>query len=76
MLTQPTGDCLAALNRAARDHTLLSVELRSGESFSDGVCEVFTECGADVVVFHARNCILVEDIVRCAPVAVHDDAVA
>lgn len=73
MSAEPATDCLAVLRRAARDHTPVSVELRSGERFEDGVCDVFEECGADIVVFHARNCVLVADIARCTPAALHAD---
>jgi len=73
MNAQPATDPLAVLYRAASDHALVTVELRSGELFNDGVCEVFSECGADLVVFHAHNCMFVADIARCSPVTMHGD---
>lgn len=77
MTAQPATESLAVLHRAASDHALVTVELRSGERFDDGVCEVFSECGADLVVFHAHNCVFVADIARCSPVTMHgEDAVA
>lgn len=77
MCAHPTSDPLAVLRRAASDRGLVTVELRSGERFSDGVRELFSECGVDLVVFHARNCVYLADIARCWPVAMHgEDAVA
>jgi len=73
MSTKPAADPLAVLHRAASDHALVTVQLRSGEQFNDGVCEVFSECGAELVVFHAHNCMFVADIARCSPVTMHDD---
>lgn len=73
MPSQPANSNLAVLHRAASDHALVAVQLRSGEQFSDGVCEVFSECGAELVVFHAHNCVYVADIARCSTLMMHDD---
>lgn len=58
---------LAAVTAAAREHHLVTVETRRGEQFTDGVCEVFLECGTHVVVFHGHNCVLLDDLMRCMP---------
>ena len=73
---QPQPDCLTVLAQAATNQALVAVEMRTGEAFADGVCEIFRACGAYLVVFHGHNCRLVEDITRCAPVPVHGDCMA
>ncbi len=73
---QPHTDCLTVLAHAAANKALVAVEMRTGEAFADGVCEVFRACGADLVVFHGHNCRLVEDIARCSPVTAHGDTAA
>lgn len=66
---------LAAVTAAAREHHLVTVETRRGERFTDGVCEVFPECGTHIVVFHGHNCVLLDDLTRCAPAPGQYDAV-
>ena len=62
-------EVLEVLTHAATSAQLVTVELRDGRHFSDGVCEVFSRCGTDFVIFHARNCVYVDDITHCQPVA-------
>jgi hypothetical protein len=50
------------------------VELRDGSRFIDGVCDVRRQCGEDIVVFHANNCVLGGDIVRVDRVDAFDEA--
>ena len=49
------------------------VELRDGSRFIDGVCDVRRQCGEDIVVFHANNCVLGGDIVRVDRIDVIDE---
>lgn len=69
-----SSDVLTTLNAAARTHGFVAVQTRLGEQFTDGVCEVFPECGTHVVVFHEHNCVLLDDVARCVPVAVAPEA--
>ena len=59
---------LEVLTHAATSGQLVTIELRDGRHFSDGVCDVFSSCGTDFVVFHGHNRMYVEDITRCQPV--------
>ncbi len=63
------------LAHAADETRMVAIELRDGQSFCDGVCEVFTACGAKYVIFHAHNCMNIDDITRCAPVPAGVEAI-
>lgn len=62
----PNSQVLDVLARAAHETEIVTVELRDGQSFRDGVREVFSACGANYVIFHAHNRMYVDDIMRCA----------
>ncbi len=72
MSTNP--EVLAVLVHAATGNELVAVELRDGQSFHDGVCEVYSAFGAQYVIFHAHNRIYVDDITHCEPIPAHADA--
>jgi hypothetical protein len=59
---------LEVLTHAATSGQLVTVELRDGRHFSDGVVDVFSSCGTDLVIFYGRNRMYVEDITRCQTV--------
>ena len=63
------------LTHAANETEIVSVQLRDGQRFRDGVLEVFSACGAKYVIFHAHNRMNVDDIVCCEPVPAALDAV-
>jgi hypothetical protein len=63
------------LARAADETEIVTVELRDGQRFRDGVCEVFSACGARYVIFHAHNRMNVDDITRCASAPAVVDAI-
>ncbi len=65
---------LAVLTRAAASNQIVAVELRDGQHFRDGVCEVFSGCGANFVIFYAHNRIVVDDITHCTVVAARSDS--
>jgi|JI9StandDraft_1071089.scaffolds.fasta_scaffold228858_2 hypothetical protein len=73
MKHQGREECREILRLAAETRALVVVELHTGERFLDGVCEVFSDCGASFVVFHGRNCHYVDDIMVCAPLARKED---
>jgi len=73
MKYQEREDCREILRLAAETRALVVVELHTGERFLDGVCEVFSDCGASLVVFHGHNCHYVDDILLCAPLARKED---
>jgi hypothetical protein len=62
-------EVLAVLTNAAASTQPVAVELRDGQRFRDGVCEVFLSCGADFVTFYAHNRMMVDDITRCEAIA-------
>ncbi len=64
-------DVLTVLTRAAASTQIVEVALRDGQHFRDGVCEVFSRCGAKFVIFHAHNRVVVDDITHVAAVVDH-----
>lgn len=62
-------EVLAVLTSAAASTQPVAVELRDGKRFRDGVCEVFSSCGADFVTFYAHNRMMVDDITHCEAIA-------
>lgn len=62
-------DVITMLEEAAAARRPLVIELRDGQHFCDGVCDVLHEYGEDFVVFHAHNRMLVRDIARAARTA-------
>lgn len=74
MCTGP--EVIAVLVHAATGNELVAVQLRDGQTFRDGVCEVFSACGAEYVIFHAHNRIHVNDITHCRPLPACVEAVA
>lgn len=69
-------EVIAVLTIAATSTLPVAVELRSGQRFRDGVCEVYSSCGADFVTFFAHNRMLVDDITHCEALARRADPVA
>lgn len=63
------------LTHAADQTEMVAVQLRDGQSFRDGVREVFSACGAKYVIFHAHNRMNVDDILSCAALPSAVDAV-
>lgn len=64
-------EVLEVLRDAATSGQIVTVELRDGRHFSDGVCEVLASCGTKFVIFYGCNRIHVEDITCCQPVLGH-----
>lgn len=69
------NEVLDVLVQSATATELVAVKLRDGQQFRDGVCEVYSACGARYVIFHAHNRINVDDIADCASVPVGMEAV-
>jgi len=69
----PIRTTLDTLTDAVRHRRVVSATLRSGRTIRDGVCDLYPACGTHIVVFHAHNAMLVEDIARCEPVPCLDD---
>jgi hypothetical protein len=69
-------EVLDALAHAVGGPQRVAVATRDGRTFTDGVCEVYSRYGADFVIFHAHNRMMVEDITWCEPIVAHADAAA
>lgn len=75
MKYQGRETCREILMQAAETRALVVVELHTGELFLDGVCEVFTDCGTNLVVFYGHNCHYLDDIMVCAPLMQKEDII-
>jgi|JI10StandDraft_1071094.scaffolds.fasta_scaffold421936_2 predicted SpoU family rRNA methylase len=67
---------LDILSHAVGGPQRVVVATRDGRTFRDGVCEVYTRFGANFVIFHAHNRMMIEDITRCEPIAAHAETLA
>jgi len=54
----------------------VAIATRDGRRFHDGVCDVYSRCGADFVIFHAHNRMIVDDITHCQLIVAHADTAA